>query len=274
LRLYDARSTLGDKSTTFGDDSKTVRFAVPDSNDWDELTDQSMSTASLLSVNPYNKNVVNNTAPTKARSQKLLAQNILARIKQNTQRNSSLSRNTIASTSFTSQSADTTLTNFELSKASPRVKSTVRANSRTAENNQEEIQTSRSLNSRTELPSNYQNTPKQSTTPRKLNLKQSMELSKSLNDDKFYLKKNDIIKSMDDRCLLKEVKKIHNHRFLSIVSQMPENKQIIESSLKKYNEPMLPLINFQDKNFEEIEHSKPTLSNCKKLPYLKKQINS
>lgn len=96
----------------------------------------------------------------------------------------------------------------------------------------------------------------------------------NIDDGKFYVKTNDTIKSMDDRSLLKQVKKIRNHRFLSIVSQMPENKQIIESSLKKYNEPMLPVIlNLRQANLDGIQLKSNSSPGCQKLPYLKKQIN-
>lgn len=149
-----------------------------------------------------------------------------------------------------------------------------RTNSSIAEKNQEETDYHQS-DPKFELPSNKL-TPKPSTSPRKLNLKQSIELSKSLNidDGKFYVKTNDSIKSMDDKTLLKQVKKIRNHRFLSIVSQLPENKQIIESSLRKYNEPMLPVIlNLQQTNLDEIQLKSKSSTNCHKLPNLKKQIN-
>ena len=84
---------------------------------WDGLISQSISTASLGSINAYNKNVINNHAPTKARSRKLLAQNILARIKQVTKlRESCMSCQTNASTSGASQQPEATQLGSESSE--------------------------------------------------------------------------------------------------------------------------------------------------------------
>lgn len=84
---------------------------------WDGLTSQSISTASLGSINAYNKNFVNNNAPTKARSQKLLAQNILARIKHVTKLSQScMSRQTIASAQSAAQQLEATQSGMESSE--------------------------------------------------------------------------------------------------------------------------------------------------------------
>lgn len=111
---YDTRSIYDEKSTIFGDDSKTVKFSIPDPNVWDGFTSQSISTASLGSFNAYNKNLVNNNAPTKARSQKILAQNILARIKHVTRlRESCMSRQRIASASGAAQQLEAAQSGME-----------------------------------------------------------------------------------------------------------------------------------------------------------------
>lgn len=68
-----------------------------------------------------------------------------------------------------------------------------------------------------------------------------INMTKSFNVDKMYLKKNDTIKTIEDKYLLKELSdKLSNHRYLSYLKEKPGNKTIIENNLRKYNEPMFP----------------------------------
>ncbi len=80
-------------------------------------------------------------------------------------------------------------------------------------------------------------------------------------------------KSAHDPQMLKQIAKIKNHRYLACLSQRPVNKLIIENSLKKYNEPLFPLmLNLQNTEGEEFKSSpkRKMKTNCPHLPELKK----
>lgn len=65
---------------------------------------------------------------------------------------------------------------------------------------------------------------------------------RTVQNDPMYLKKNETIKVIKDKYLLKELHdKLSNHRYLSYLGEKPETKKIIENNIKKYNEPMFPL---------------------------------
>ena len=76
--------------------------------------------------------------------------------------------------------------------------------------------------------------------------------------------------------MLKQITKINNHRYLACLSQWPVNRLIIENSLKKYNEPLFPLmLNLQNTEGEEFKNSlkkkiKLGIPSCPHLPELNK----
>ncbi len=80
-------------------------------------------------------------------------------------------------------------------------------------------------------------------------------------------------KSAHDPQMLKQIAKIKNHRYLACLSQRPVNKLIIENSLKKYNEPLFPLMlnlqNTEGVEFKSVPKRKMKTS-CTHLPELKK----
>ncbi len=76
--------------------------------------------------------------------------------------------------------------------------------------------------------------------------------------------------------MLKQISKIKNHRYLACLSQRPVNRIIIEKSLKKYNEPLFPVMfSQQNTDGEEYKNSlkkkiKISIPSCPHLPELNK----
>lgn len=111
-------------------------------------------------------------------------------------------------------------------------------------------------------------------------IRDSIEVSRSLNinSDKLYTKTNEKISSTSDPHILKHASKISNHRYLACLSLRPENRLIIESSLKKYSEPIFPLT-LGSRSAESMSSTKKVtksnIPNCPKLPDLNKStLNS
>ena len=112
-------------------------------------------------------------------------------------------------------------------------------------------------------------------------LRQSIELGQIMQtkNQTMFIKKNNLIKSMDDRHLMKEMSKIKNHRYLSLLSQKPGNKNLIESNFKKHKEPLFPMTfcSHSTHDFESVSRMKSKSNeklkfpNCPKLPYLTKK---